>query len=48
MELNYINRNDIMDNKYELKWFTHMVLNIKKLNIKTLFRKPETVIVVSG
>ena len=33
----------IMINKYVLKWFSHIVLNIKKLNIKTHFRKLKTI-----
>ena len=39
----YIDRNIIMANKYVLKWFSHIVLNIQNLNIKTFFRKFESV-----
>ena len=41
--LKYIDRNIIMDNKYALKCFARIVLNIQNLNIKTLFRKRERV-----
>ena len=33
----------IMINKYILKWFSHIVLNIKNLNIKAHFRKLKTI-----